>query len=56
MSFVADAKQNLSEGFDKAKEKAEEAGDFVKDKVDDVTGHHDDAAAAAARSAGGEGV
>jgi hypothetical protein len=54
MSFVADAKQNLSEGFDKAKEKAEEAGDFVKDKVDDVTGHHDDAAAA--RSAGGEGV
>jgi hypothetical protein len=55
MSFVADAKQNLSEGFDKAKEKAQEAGDFVRDKVDDVTGHHHDDAAAA-RSAGGEGV
>jgi hypothetical protein len=47
MSFIDDAKENIAEGFEKAKDvagdagefmkgKAEEAGEFMKDKAEDV--------------------
>jgi hypothetical protein len=43
--LLEDAKENVAEGFDKAKDTAENAGEFVKDKVDDVTGFVKDKAA-----------
>jgi hypothetical protein len=57
MGFVDDAKENIAEGFEKAKDVAEEAGEFVKDKVTDVSDHvheklHEDDAPATPPAAG----
>ena len=55
MGFIDDAKENLSEGLDKAKDVAEDAGEFVKDKVTEASDFvndklhaHDEAPAAPA--------